>query len=70
MPITLRLVGRYEALDGFAADVAALEPPVALQDLQLMATARDAGLVLDATARAIGRPADADKTPRKAEARP
>lgn len=70
VPITLRLVGRYEALDAFAADVAALEPPVVLQDLQLMAAARDAGLVLDATARAIGRPEAADKAPRKAEARP
>lgn len=69
VPITLRLVGRYDALGAFAADVAALEPPAALHDLQL-AAARDAGLVLEATARTLAPPADADTAARKAEARP
>ncbi|MDZ5455419.1 type IV pilus inner membrane component PilO [Azohydromonas lata] len=69
VPVTLRLVGRYDALGAFAADVAALQPPVALHDLQL-AAARDAGLVLEATARALAQPADADKAVRPAEARP
>lgn len=69
VPITLRLVGRYDALGAFAVDVAALEPPVALRELQLSA-ARDAGLVLEATARALAQPADADKALRPAEARP
>lgn len=68
-PVTLRLVGRYDALGAFAADVAVLQPPVALHDLQL-AAARDAGLVLEATARALAQPAGADKAVRPAEARP
>jgi type IV pilus assembly protein PilO len=55
-PITLRLAGRYDALDAFAADVAALEPPLTLHDLQLTVAAREAGLVFEATARGMGRP--------------
>lgn len=68
-PVTLRLAGRFDALGAFAADVAVLQPPVALHDLQL-AAARDAGLVLEATARALAQPVDADKAVRPAEARP
>jgi type IV pilus assembly protein PilO len=55
-PIALRLSGRYHALGAFAADVAALEPPVSLHDLQLTAGTRDAGVVLQATARSHRRP--------------
>lgn len=55
-PVTLRLAGRYDALGAFAADVAALEPPLALYDLQLTVAAREAGLVFEATARGMGRP--------------
>ncbi|WP_157268461.1 type 4a pilus biogenesis protein PilO [Azohydromonas aeria] len=55
-PVALRLSGGYHALGAFAAEVAALAPPVTLHELQLGANARDAALTLEATARGHRRP--------------
>jgi len=51
LPIALRVAGRYHDMGSFAADIADLSRIVTLNNLSIVPSGRDGGLVMEATAK-------------------